>query len=65
MQRHFLNLRWDMDTEYNIETIDGGQLLIEIREEDERYETRKKQTARCVAFVYLLWGRTSEEIGGG
>ena len=53
MQRHFVNLRWDMDTEYNIETIDGGQLLIEIREEDERYETRKKQTARCIAFVYL------------
>ena len=33
MQRHFVNLRWDTNNcskERNIETIGGGQLLIEL-----------------------------------
>ena len=31
-------------------------------EEDEKYERKKKQTARCDAFVYLRWGRKLVEV---
>ena len=34
-------------------------------EENKKYETKKKKTARCDAFVYLRWGRIKEETGGG